>query len=338
MSFTARPRAAFTLVELLVVIAIIGILVSLLLPAVQAAREASRRLTCQNNLKQIGLATELFQNSFRAYPPARFQPRPGSSDYACGGREATWLVRILPFLEQTAAEAQWDYSIPYANNSEEARTRTFSFYCCPSRRSAADAVGEGLTADASTKTCFLPCGCPYPCPGSTSANVLGANGDYGGNLGDMSTGSTGLPTDFYYGGNGTGLIISSRARCSDDGFPIDWIDRVRARDATDGLSNTILAGEMHVPLGKTGISPTDAFIYNGDSFLNCSRVGGPGAPIASNLRDESSALVWWGSWHSGVCQFVMGDGSVQTLSVNIDTESLGYLCNRKDEQVATIGD
>ena len=80
----------FTLVELLVVIAIIAILIALLLPAVQAAREAARRTTCQNNMKQIGLASQIFTDVKNGIPSA----------YLDGGRHATWLVVILPYLEQ----------------------------------------------------------------------------------------------------------------------------------------------------------------------------------------------------------------------------------------------
>ena len=332
-----RARPAFTLVELLVVIAIIGILVGLLLPAVQAAREAARRMSCQNNLKQICLATELFHESNKCYPPGRYQPRPGESKYVCGGREITWLVRILPYLEQVAAEDRWDYRRSYADHPEEVRTTTFPFFCCPSRRSVSDAVGDGLAVNNDTQWCFAPCGCPYPCSNSSSGNVSGAVGDYGGNQGDMSSGSTGLATDFYYGGNGNGLIISSRARCGPAGEPIDWVDKIKHRDATDGLSNTFLVGEMHVPLNMLGQSPTDAFIYNGDNVFNSMRIGGPGVPIITNLNDDGNGLVSWGSWHGGVCQFALADGSVQTLSVNIDTFTLGNLCNRHDNQVTSLG-
>jgi prepilin-type N-terminal cleavage/methylation domain-containing protein len=330
-----RRLRAFTLVELLVVIAIIGILVGLLLPAVQAAREAARTMQCKNNLKQISLATIMFHDSFRKFPPSRYQPRPGDAENLCGGKEPTWLVRILPYLEQQAAADRWDASVAYANHPENVRTFTIPAYCCPARRSVQDAYGDGLAVSSGTKTCYLPCGCPYPCQGDTSGNIPGAVGDYGGNHGDMSAGSTGLPTDFYYGGNGNGLIISSRASCMGDS-PIDWIDRIDVADATDGLSNTFLVGEMHVPLGTLGTSPGDAFIFNGDNVFNSARIGGPAVPLVTNLNDAGTGLASWGSWHTGICQFAMGDGSVHAVSLNIDTETLGYLSNREDAQTAFL--
>src|SRR5438093_12254790 len=83
-------RCGFTLVELLVVIAIIGVLVALLLPAVQAAREAARRMSCSNQLKQLGLALQNYHDTYNAFPPARH----------AGGVNICWLVRILPYIEQ----------------------------------------------------------------------------------------------------------------------------------------------------------------------------------------------------------------------------------------------
>lgn len=329
---TAR-RHGFTLVELLVVIAIIGVLVSLLLPAVQAAREASRAAQCKSNLHQIALATDLFHQTYGAYPPARYQPRPGDPPGRdCGGKETTWFVRIMPFLEEASGEEQWDYSQPYANHPKDVRERSVPAYCCPSRRSAANAVGRGLITTTTTTWMTLGCGCKIPVTTTGSTVVSGAVGDYGGNHGDLSPGSFGLPTDFYYGGNGVGVIISSRARC-DGSLPIDWIDRIARRDITDGLSNTFLAGEVHVPLGKLGQSPEDAFIFNGDHVFNLSRVGGPMVPIASDLRSEGNSLVAWGSWHPGVCHFAMADGSVRAV-----TTTLGDLCNRSDSQVVSLSD
>lgn len=332
-----RKTQAFTLVELLVVIAIIGILVGLLLPAVQAAREAARATQCKNNLKQLALAATLFHDAYKCLPPARYQPRPGDTQYPCGGSETTWLVRVMPFLEQKDAEKRWDYSRNYVEHSDEVRTYNLTSFICPSRRSLDTAVGSGTVVNTETTWCRLPCGCKIPCERDTASSVSGAVGDYGGNHGDMSGGSTGLSTDFYYGGNGNGLIISSRAKCDPiDGLPIDWVDKVTYADVTDGLSNTFLIGEMHVPRGKLGQSPEDAFIFNGDDVFNSSRVGGPGVPIVTNLDDNLNGLVSWGSWHSGICHFASGDGSVRALSVSIDTATLGFLCNREDAQVVPL--
>ncbi len=332
-----RRHLGFTLVELLVVIAIIGILIGLLLPAVQAAREAARAAQCQNNLKQLSLATELFHGSFKCYPPARYQPRPGDRYYPCGGSETTWLVRIMPFLEQQAAEDRWNYAMPYADHPAEVRNYNLSVFVCPARRPLSAAVGSGLIVTQGTGWCSAPCGCRYPCTTNTSNNLSGAVGDYGGNHGDMSTGSTGLPTDFYYGGNGTGLIISSRAICADEGdSPVNWFDRISHKHATDGLSNTFLVGEMHVPRGLLGRSPWDAFIFNGDHVFNSTRVSGPGVPLVSNLDDVGNGLVSWGSWHVGRCHFASADGSVRAFSTSTDTATLGYLGHRADGETTAV--
>ncbi len=123
---TARTPAGFTLVELLVVIAIIGILIALLLPAVQAAREAARRMQCSNHLKQIGLALHNFADTNRAFP----------SSYA--GREgADWSgqARILPFLEEGAIFENIDFTQPYSSatiNGQKLSAMRISTYLCPS--------------------------------------------------------------------------------------------------------------------------------------------------------------------------------------------------------------
>ncbi|QDV23196.1 hypothetical protein Q31a_14940 [Aureliella helgolandensis] len=292
-------------------------------------------MQCQNNLHQIGLATHMFHDTLKAFPPARYQPRPDApADRACGGEQTTWLVRIMPFIEQASAEARWDYSIAYADHSPEIREFTVASYCCPSRRTASSARGEGVVVAATTTWITLPCGCKVPVTTSGVEQISGAVGDYGGNHGDLSPGSSGLPSDFYYGGNGNGVIISSHAKCNSD-VPLDWTDKLRMSHITDGLSSTFLSGEMHVPLGKLGSSPEDAFIFNGDHVFNSTRVGGPTVPIVQNNRDEGNGLVSWGSWHPGVCHFVLADGSVRGITKTIDTETLGNLCNRADGMVVS---
>lgn len=101
---------------------------------------------------------------------------------------------------------------------------------------------------------------------------------------------------------------------------------------TDGLSNTIMAGEKHVPLGTYGQGALDGSLYNGDNFCSCTRGGGPGNPIAQVLNDPRFK---WGSYHRVVCQFVMVDGSVHGLELGIDENLLGRLCQINDGQTVS---
>jgi len=118
-------RRGFTLIELLVVIAIIAILIALLLPAVQAAREAARRMSCRNNLKQIGLALHNYQETNNLYPPGGVYPGGGTGD--------SWSVhaRILPYLEQANLESLIDWGLGYKSQPVVTRTRV-EIYLCPS--------------------------------------------------------------------------------------------------------------------------------------------------------------------------------------------------------------
>src|SRR6187549_3934642 len=115
-------RTGFTLVELLVVIAIIGVLVALLLPAVQAAREAARRSSCQNNLRQVGLAFHNFHDTNNSFPPLRI---------AGGDGWATCWVLILPFMEQTNTYNAWDLTKRYSQQTVQAQQTHVKAYYCP---------------------------------------------------------------------------------------------------------------------------------------------------------------------------------------------------------------
>ncbi|HMC09721.1 MAG TPA: DUF1559 domain-containing protein, partial [Pirellulaceae bacterium] len=115
-------RAAFTLVELLVVIAIIGVLVSLLLPAVQQARESARRMSCSNRLKQIGLALHNYETVHKVFPPAYITANPAATgsafgvsfgdEYRNGPSGFAWGTLLLPFLEQQGLYGQFDFNVP----------------------------------------------------------------------------------------------------------------------------------------------------------------------------------------------------------------------------------
>ncbi len=128
---SADRKSGFTLVEVLVVIAIIGVLVGMLLPAVQRAREAARRTQCKNNLRQIGLALHNYLTSNRAFPPS-FCIRPGA---ALGTNNGSWSIhgRLLPYLEQSAAYGKVDLSIPWdAQRDTGVPTMRVPTYLCPS--------------------------------------------------------------------------------------------------------------------------------------------------------------------------------------------------------------
>lgn len=129
------PRFAFTLVELLVVIAIIGVLVGLLLPAVQSAREASRRVTCKNNLKQIGLAAHMYHSAFRTLPPGWLAHDPATRRPDPEGVPGWgWAARLLPYLEQQNVQnnlIDWNVAI-HDPLHEEARQTILQVFVCPS--------------------------------------------------------------------------------------------------------------------------------------------------------------------------------------------------------------
>ena len=325
---SSKRFSGFTLVELLVVIAVIGILIALLVPAVQSVRAAARKTDCLSRIRQVGLATQMFEGTNRAFPPARLYPkRFPVAPYHHGSDQPSWLVRILPFIEEANFYADWNLSDSYNDHPEALVSRPVAAYLCPSRRSMKDAVAPPSVKEVMVA---LPCGCG----GWIEVDVVGgATGDFAGNHGDLSPGSFGASTDYYYGGNGTGVIISSRAKMQLGGT-LKWVDRVKHSSIGDGLSNTILAGELHVTPENLNSIPYNGPIYNGDDLAAFTRVGGPGVPILSQHKNPISSVLGFGSWHSSVCNFVFADVSTHSISNNIDTVTLGQLCNRADGNVA----
>lgn len=324
-SAAGETARGFTIIELLVVVAIIGVLIALLMPAVQQARAAARRTECANHLKQLALATHMFHDTYGAFPPARLIldiPRTTNDTATRSGMdEPTWLVRLLPFLDQAAFHQQWDEYETYGQHAETARKQALSVFLCPDRRSADSAVVEDGTV-----TISAPCGCPAGfqfVPG-------GAVTDYAACHGDLSPGAVNSASDFYWGGNGTGVIISSRPAGIPEAIQRDWLDKVRLSSVTDGTSQTLMIGELHIPRGEDLATPFNGPAYYGRHLTNSSRIGGPGVPLAHDSDDQRASLYSFGSSHSGVVQFALADGSIRPLSTSISTRLLGHLTNRHD--------
>jgi type II secretory pathway pseudopilin PulG len=276
---------------LLVVIAIIGILVGLLLPAVQAAREAARRMQCQNNLKQLGLAMHMHHDSYKKFPYLR----------SGGGQNRhTWAMQLLPFLEQGNLYTTYKSAITGVNQTDgfnnhtatdpimvAARQSQISTFFCPSRR-----------------------GAPSLSPITTGSTVTGMPSDYAACTGSVST----VPT------NGSFTLVNS-------GHMTTF---VKIGDMIDGTSNTIMIGEKHIQLGKINDPIQDGMILSASEQQTYYRRAGTTWPLAIN--NTLAANSQFGSWHTGLCQFVFGDGSVRGLSVGVPGATLGLFAQRDDGQ------
>ena len=150
--FLMKKKRGFTLVELLVVIAIIGVLVALLLPAVQAAREAARRMSCSNKMKQIGLALHNYHDTHKVFPPDAIWAgaTPGGNPKVLDQpRHFTWMCLILPFMEQTPLHDQIDFAIPGYNqiiNDTALQSIQLPAFVCPSEAQTTSTHNWGLTS------------------------------------------------------------------------------------------------------------------------------------------------------------------------------------------------
>jgi prepilin-type N-terminal cleavage/methylation domain-containing protein len=319
-----RRRSGFTLIELLVVIAIIVTLMALLLPAVQKVRAASERVSCANNLKQIGLAIHQFHFQRQTLPPT----------YVYKEGEVPWTVLILPLMDQQGAYIGWTpittrhafYQGPGTPPSVFNPDRTFQMtnYYCPSRRTPGRESAQDLN------------------PGFTNAPATGGGtgslGDYvavSGTAIDTNTGEvpvTGL----------TAAIIPASIRADPTGTQIlSWKGRTAFSDVSDGLTNVVLIGEKHVlPTEFGNLAAGDGPIYNsyfnptatGTRMPSVFRLGSQVYSLAQHARDNALGAqhgYQLGSYHTGVVQFAFGDGSVRAVQTDVSPVILELLviCN-----------
>jgi prepilin-type N-terminal cleavage/methylation domain-containing protein/prepilin-type processing-associated H-X9-DG protein len=317
-------RCGFTLVELLVVIAIIAILIGLLLPAVQSARESARRLQCQNHLKQLGLAMLTHENAYGFFPSGGWGWMwTGDPDRGTGpDQPAGWNYPLLPYLEQRGAfalgtDGQRDVITDTQRDGALARDQVLiPVFICPSRRqNQLYPRPRGMTYNNGRQV--------------TQAGAL----DYACNAGDTSPlwqsgpGSISAAATFDYNPtqNNTGI---SYAR-----------SRVTIADIRDGTTNTYLVGEKHLAMSlySTGLSSADDFgMYEGcahDTYRWCTYNSGGGSLTPMQDHPNLDEYSRFGSPHVGGCQFVFCDGSVANVSYSVDALLHARLGNRADGQV-----
>jgi prepilin-type N-terminal cleavage/methylation domain-containing protein len=347
-SACGSEKSAFTLVELLVVIAIIGMLIALLLPAVQAAREAARRMQCTNHLKQMGLAVHNFASASsnqESLPPAVIPL----------GRMTFWAI-ILPYAEQ---QAIWDHILSRKDPNSGA---DWSY-----EQMTAETWWNQLTEEQRRGVCSIPW---FKCPtrrGGTARCDTGVKNDwnltYGvGPRGDYAivySGNTSMTgnasSDAYWTWKLNGLYeteANGPFRSADTAAGISsWRPRVGFSLWSGGTSNQIIMGEKHIPRDLLDADSPESCDVDGSMFVHMT-VGfvgphyGPGArcnvarPIVTRqprlARGPNDSLGIWqidagtpeygfGSYHSGTCNFTLGDGAVRSISVTVAPTVLGAL-------------
>jgi prepilin-type N-terminal cleavage/methylation domain-containing protein len=316
-----RARKGFTLIELLVVIAIIAILIGLLLPAVQKVREAAARMQCSNNFKQMGIALHAYHDTMGSFPPG------GASDVApwgiqpagSGGWGSSWMVFILPYIEQTALYNKWDF-----------KTKDSGYSNANNR-----ALSNGLTL----KT--------YKCPSSTQPIIMGSNvmaADYACIAGADSGLIAGYTETRVAGCNSGG-------RCGAGGV-MYGCSKETFGSISDGSSNTMLLGETSGPInlidsgtssyrpggpygwtmgtGNSTAGTTTDRLFNSTTIRYQINTRTGFTSGSGGLSTDASNNYPLSANHTGGTNLLLGDGSVRFLSQGTAIDVLARIATRDD--------
>jgi prepilin-type N-terminal cleavage/methylation domain-containing protein/prepilin-type processing-associated H-X9-DG protein len=323
-----RAPAGFTLVELLVVIAIIGILIALLLPAIQAAREAARRMECQNHLKQISLAVITYTDSQKKYPSGGYgymwAPHP---DRGLGtSQPGSWIYSVLPFMEMKSL-TKYGAGVGASVDNKQLQDGNvmllqtpIGILHCPTRRQPKiyPTPGSGFLKQP------ILCG-----PLNGSARV-----DYGGNGGEMQIGIGTGPSSISTISTYTWVSDNADTLARFSGIFLVHL-QLKLTDVVDGTSKTYLVGEQYLcpDLYNTGTAlGDDQGPYAGDDrdTITWAQEANYLAPMRDRSGFDDGGF-GYGSAHATSFNVAMCDGSVHSIGYDISEKVHRQLCNRKDK-------
>ncbi len=312
-SSNRRPRG-FTLVELLVVIAIIGILIALLLPAVQSARESARRAVCNSNLRQIGIGMHNYLSAFGTFPP-------GQCNYFSGGLTWAWSAYCLDFLEEKDVRSRFNFHQDFRLSpnwkpdlSGPANTYISIYFCPSANRIVATRTDQGRIGDLNGNNKM----------DSGQGEGLGCT-DYGGSSGPNITDSNGLPVINpanglrYVNNQGVLLNVSDLVNAGVPGALC--APRVGPRDITDGMSKTMLVGEC---TGRGARKTGGSWRLSGTWIAGTNSVDTQGTINATTAPDDDE----FHSDHPGGINCLLCDGSVHGLDEKTDVKVVRGITTR----------
>lgn len=336
-----KTKLGFTLIEVLVVISIIGILTGLMIPAINSAREVGRRMQCANQVKQISLGVQQYLDAFRKFPPgAMLEPKypdvtkwhdpwAEAAGTGSGQRGYSWILLILPFIEENGIYQNWNFSQSVLGNKSLAQQDVFLLYC-PSRRAGIRRIDEQIMFEG-----WKSGGTDY---GACIGRCNGWRNEYSGGY----AGPPHISHRFLYGSTlfdetRTGIFAPNR--------------QTLASAVLDGLSCTIMVGEMqrllpssegtHVEIGShtsndgwatAGVATLFGTMDKYDEKDHKGNDEDEGAPGGLNNGFFESA----GSQHRSGANFSFADGSLHFITNNIDTKLYSYLGSMADKKSVQI--